>query len=441
MADGLALAAALVALAASLTAAVLSPGRGWASAEWLVAGVGALVLLAVGAAGAERSGDAVGALAPTVGFLAALLVLAEGCRREGLFRAVGSLLAGRSGGERSRLLMLVFVVASATTIVLGLDATVVLLTPVVLLTVRRLRVDPKPPVYACAHLANSASLLLPVSNLTNLLAFRASGLSFARFAALMAAPTVAALAVEWVVLRWLVPPSVEPVGWADSVESAESAESAESVASAESVGSVSSAERLPRFPLAVLALTLAGFALSSVLGVAPVWIAVAGAAAITAPALARRDRSLAPALVGAIQPGFLGFVIALGVIVAAAGTHGLTSAVRDVLPSGQTLPDLILTAVIAAVLANLVNNLPATLILVPVAAQFGAGPVLAVLIGVNLGPNLTDVGSLATLLWRRILRDHGLELGLGEFVRLGAITVAPGLVGCTALLWLALKVV
>lgn len=81
-----------------------------------------------------------------------------------------------------------------------LDATVVLLPPVVLATVARLRTSPKAPLHACAHLANSASLLLPVSNLTNLLAFGESGLSFTRFALLMALPTVGAVGVEWAVI-------------------------------------------------------------------------------------------------------------------------------------------------------------------------------------------------------------------------------------------------
>ena len=90
---------------------------------------------------------------------------------------------------------------------------------------------------------------------------------------------------------------------------------------------------------------------------------------------------------------------------------------------------------------NLVNNLPATLMLIPVAAAAGgAGPVLAVLIGVNIGPNLTYVGSLATLLWRRVLRAEDTDVELGEFLRLGALTVPASLVAATVLLWLALKV-
>jgi arsenical pump membrane protein len=78
--------------------------------------------------------------------------------------------------------------------------------------------------------------------------------------------------------------------------------------------------------------------------------------------------------------------------------------------------------------------------LIPVAAAAGPGPVLATLIGVNIGPNLTYVGSLATLLWRRILRAEDSDVGLGEFLRLGALTVPASLVVATVLLWLGLQV-
>ena len=110
----------------------------------------------------------------------------------------------------------------------------------------------------------------------------------------------------------------------------------------------------------------------------------------------------------AAEPSFLVFVLGLGVIVRAASDNGLASPRGAVLPAGGALPELLAVAAVSAILANLVNNLPATLILVPVAAPSGAAAVLAVLIGVNVGPNLTYVGSLATLLWRRVLHveDH-----------------------------------
>jgi arsenical pump membrane protein len=141
-------------------------------------------------------------LGPTVGFLAAILVLAYLADAEGAFRWMGDRLASSSRGSPRRLLAVVFVAAAVTTAVLSLDATVVLFTPVVFGTAARLRLRPKPHVYACTHLANSASTLLPVSNLTNLLAFGASGLSFLGFTALMAAPWLASLAAEFLAFRW-----------------------------------------------------------------------------------------------------------------------------------------------------------------------------------------------------------------------------------------------
>jgi arsenical pump membrane protein len=90
------------------------------------------------------------------------------------------------------------------------------------------------------------------------------------------------------------------------------------------------------------------------------------------------------------------------------------------------------------VVANLVNNLPATLIILSAVAASAPGAVLAMLVGVNVGPNLTYVGSLATLLWRRVVHAHDEEVDVGEFVRLGALTVPAILVASTAALWLAL---
>jgi arsenical pump membrane protein len=415
MSEGLALAIALAVLAATLAAAV---SRARYLSEAVAAAGGAMLLVAVGAVGVSRAGDALRSLAPTVGFLAALLLIAEGARREGLFDALGTIMARGSRGDPRRLLAFVVVIAAAVTALLSLDATVVLLTPIVFATATRMRTSSRPQVYACAHLANSASLLLPVSNLTNLLAFHASGLSFARFAALMALPTIGAVAVEWLVLRRFFAVDLgRPRGRTAPPPR----------------------PRVPRFALAVLALTLAGFALSSALGIAPVWAAVAGASAISAPALVTRRASL-PALARAAEPGFLLFVLGLGVVVAAASDNGLASAVRDVLPTGGSLPDLLAIAALSALLANVVNNLPATLILIPVAVLGGHAAVLAILIGVNVGPNLTYVGSLATLLWRRVLHGEDADVELGVFVRLGALTVPAVLVTATMLLWLGLQV-
>ncbi|MFZ0091034.1 MAG: SLC13 family permease [Solirubrobacteraceae bacterium] len=404
---------ALVALAACLTAAV---ARWRWLPDWGVAATAAVIVVVTGSLSFHGARTALGELGPTVGFLAALLVLSDGCRRAGLFDALGSLMAVGARGRPQRLLALVFLVAAGTTAVLSLDATIVLLTPIVFATAARLRANPRPHVYACTHLANSASLLLPVSNLTNLLAFADARVSFTRFAALMALPWLVALAIEWLVFSRV---------FAGDLRQTE--------------GEAPPAGERPRLPIpavTIVSLTLFGFAVSSILGIAPVWFATAGAVAIT---LWQRPTSVRE-LVDATEPTFLVFVLALGVVVAAAGQHGLSSVIDSLLPHGSDLPALLAVAAVSAVVANLLNNLPATLIIVAVVATSAPAGVLAMLVGVNVGPNLTYVGSLATLLWRRIVHAHDEEVEVGQFLRLGALTVPATLLASTCALWLALRV-
>ncbi|HZO79773.1 MAG TPA: SLC13 family permease [Solirubrobacteraceae bacterium] len=409
-------AAALVALAASLAAAVARPR--WAP-DWAVASLAAAALAIGGVLSGHEASAAVRHLGPTVGFLAALLVLAYGCRRAGLFDALGRVMVAGARGRPRRLLAMVFLAAAGTTAVLSLDATVVLLTPIVFATAARLPTSSRPHMYACTHLANSSSLVLPVSNLTNLLAFQALSISFVRFGGLMALPWLAALAVEWAVLSRVFRSELPEPAHGTTERSA-----------------VDVAGRVPLFPLGVLGATLVGFGFSSLIGIAPAWFAGAGALVLVV-----RERISLPAVVRSAEPTFLIFVLALGLVVRAAGDHGLSSFVDSLVPHGTALPQLLAIAGISAVVANLLNNLPATLILLPVAAASGPGGALAMLIGVNVGPNLTYTGSLATLLWRRVVHAHAEATDLSQFTRLGLLTVPPALAACTICLWLALQVV
>jgi len=403
-------------LVAVLAWAVVRP-RGLPEAVVAVPAAG--LAIATGAISPEHAWAEAERLGPVVGFLAAVLVLAHFCDVEGLFRACGAWMSRRAAGRPRTLLTSVFVLASAITAVLSLDATVVLLTPVVLATAARSGVRARPHLYACAHLSNTASLLLPVSNLTNLLAFEASGLSFTRFAALMALPWLVAIGAEYLVFRRF---------FADDLGAA--------------VAAPDTAEppELPRFALITVGCTLAGFVVASAVGVDPAWVALAGALVLAWRALVRR-RATPLTVVRAAAPGFLAFVLALGVVVRAVVDNGLADALRHAIPEGSGVVALLGIAALAAVLANLINNLPAVLVLLPLTASAGPGAVLAVLIGVNIGPNLTYAGSLATLLWRRIVQRDGQTVELGEFTRLGLLAVPAALVPATLALWGSIQLI
>ncbi|MFI9645461.1 arsenic transporter [Streptomyces sp. NPDC052040] len=400
-------------LVAVLAGAVIRP---FGLPEAVVAVPAAGIAVASGALSLDHARAEAERLGPVVGFLAAVLVVAHFCDTEGLFRACGAWMARWAAGSPGRLLTAVFALASVITAVLSLDATIVLLTPVVFATAARMGARPKPHLYACTHLSNTASLLLPVSNLTNLLAFGAAGLSFTRFAALMTLPWLVAVGIEYLVFRRFFRRDLA------------------AGATAEDAGEP---PRLPLFALVTVACTLAGFVVASAVGVDPAWSALGGALVLAGRALVQR-RATPLTVVRAAAPSFLAFVLALGIVVRAVVDNGLGDALGRLVPGGSGLPALLGIAALAALLANLINNLPAVLVLLPLAAPSGPGAVLAVLLGVNIGPNLTYAGSLATLLWRRIVHQHSHGVDLREFTRLGALAVPTALTGAVLALWASL---
>jgi arsenical pump membrane protein len=379
----------------------------------------AVLFVATGLVGLDDLHALFDRLAPTLAFLAAIFVVAETADRAGLFAIAGSILARRPRTARG-LLLAVSAAAIVVTVLLSLDATAVLFTPVVIAVVRARGAESERPLLATVQLANASSSFLPVSNLTNLLVFSATGLTFGGFALRMALPTAAASmvvigsAARGMKDRTLRAPSdeVEPEGG-------------------------SRPDRDPRFAAVVAgaigALTV-GFFVGSAFGVKPAWVAVAGAALLATGAVATK-RVPARVLVRATSPWFLVFVFGLAVVVQGAVDHGLGDAATHVVPTGDGLGALLTMAVVAAVFANLVNNLPATLVLVSVVPAGSVPLLLALLVGVNVGPNLTYTGSLATLLWRRVVRRDGTEPTRRAFFRLGWITTPVALVAATVALW------
>ena len=366
MVDLLALGVSAAVLIATLIAATTDHPR---VPPVAVALPGAAFLVLVGAIGLPEVEGAVRQIAPTVGFLVVVLLLSHLADREGLFTWAAAATARRSGRSARSLLARVVVLAAVVTAVLSLDATVVLLTPVVVATAARMRTSPLPHAYAAGHLANSASLLLPVSNLTNLLAFAATGLSFLHFTGLILAPWLVAVGVEFVVLRRLFRAELaKPVG-----------------------EPVTATPPLPVVAIVVVGLVVAGFAVASLLGVSPIWPAAIGVLVLAVRQLVGRTTRV-PDLVRAADLPFALFVLSLAVVVLAVLRNGVEHVLHTVLPDGDGLGALLTVVVVSALLANLLNNLPATLALLPVLAVGGAGPVLAMLIGVSRWPTCSGGG-------------------------------------------------
>jgi len=395
----------LLALVFTLAGAVARP-RGLP--ELVFAAPAAAAILIAGAESVSHAGHAVRQLLSTVAFLALILMFSRLCADAGVFDYLGALTARACRGQPILLLGLVVACAALVTTALTLDATVVLLTPVVLRTAARVGTPARPHSYACVQLANAGSLFLPVSNLTNLLAVSVTGVSFGAFARSMALPWVVAAVVEFALLALYFR--------TDLVHVSEPSDSAPTP--------------LPRYAMTVVIVTLAGFVLASSFDVAPAWAALGGVVLL---AVRSWTPAKTPELIRAASLEFCLFVLALGVIVDAVARHGLSSTLRDLLPHGASLPALLGVAFLAAATANVLNNIPATLLLAPlVAAQPSA--LFAMLLGVNIGPNATYMGSLATLLWRRQLPPAD-KPKAAQFHRFGLITTPVVLVACTVALW------
>ncbi len=356
---------------------------------WAVAAVaGVLVVITGWLPGPEAREIALTRGGPVLGFLAAITVLAELADRAGVFDAAADWCARTAGGSTVRLFLLIAALGTTTTIAMSLDTTAVLLTPVVLTLTTRLGLRPLPFALLAVWLANTASLLLPVSNLTNLLALQREHLSTVHFAARMAAPEIIAVAVTVTYLgvlfrrdlagRYEVPEPTRPQDrWTFGV-------------------------------CAAACLTLA----PGVLFGAPPWaVALPCAAAAAAVFVVRTPNQLAWSL---IPWRLLVLTEGLFLVVTTIARHGLTALLADL--SGASVWR---TAAVAAAASNLVNNLPAYLAVEPAVPVGHTTQLLGTLLGTNCGPLILLWGSLATLLWRERCKARGLTVHPGLFAAVG----------------------
>ena len=377
---------------------------------WRWAAGAALLALVTRLLPLNAAGDVSRRMAPILLFLVAITVLAELCEVAGLFDVAARHAARAAGGRTAVLFLLVAALATVTTVLLGLDTTAVLLTPVVLSMAVQLDLPPMPFALLTVWLANTASLLLPVSNLTNLLALDRLGLTAHEFATRMWLPAVVAVVLT-VALIGLRHRRLLHVRYA-----------------------------VPHRPVAddrVLLVASAAICLGIVpallLGGEPTVVVPVAAAALVGVFAVHRRAALRPALV----PWQLAvFVLGLALAVETVLRHGGNRVVPTLVGSGDGLPDLLQVAGVGAVASNLLNNLPAYLVAEPhVAADDGGLRLLALLLGTNLGPMLLLWGSLATLLWRERLRARGLDVSARQFAAFGAVGVPLVLVSSVVALW------
>lgn len=398
---------------------VVRPPRPWPEVAW--AGPAALLVVAVGLEPWRAAVDRVRELGPTLAFLAGILVVGECARAAGLFDRARRPLDGAARRGPGALLSAVVGSTVAVTTVLSLDATAVLFTPVVARAVRD-RPDRDRSLLATVLLANGASTLLPIANLTNLLVVQRVAISFPAFAARMALPTVVATLVIGATCWWRAGRTVDPTPTPADPPAVP----------APTTGSA------PLVVGAGLVVLLVGFVVASLAHVATAWVAVGGGL-VGAAFVGRAGLTTGRRLARATSPAFLAFVAALAVVVDAGRRHGLGRLVTDRLPHGSGLGSLLVVALLAAVLANLVNNLPATLVLLPALAHRPSALLLAMLLGVNIGPNLTYTGSLATLLWRKVVRAEGVEPPTRTFLGTAWVATPLALAGSTVALWAGLR--
>ncbi|MEV4181390.1 SLC13 family permease [Streptosporangium canum] len=367
--------------------------------DWIRVGLLGLGLLAVVTEllPVEEAAGEVGRIAPILLFLAAVIVLAELVKEAQVFDVIAARLAMAGRGDYVALFLLCTAFASLVTMFLNLDTTAVLLTPVMLALAARTGIAALPLAMTTVWLANTASLFLPVSNLTNLLAMERLGLSTKEFAGRLWLPQLVSVAVTMAFL-WVF-------FWRRGRRGADRYDPPPPVPVADPLLFRTAATVCVLFIVAIL-LEL------------PIQVAALAAAVLMIAAFAWRDRSK---LTLALFPWqLLVFVTGLFLVVPTLSRYGLAGLMSALAGTGGDGDGAYRAAAVGAGLSNLINNLPAYTAVEKVIPVVNQDQLLALLIGTNIGPVITPWASLATLLWFEWCRRRGVRVPMLTFVLAGA---------------------
>jgi arsenical pump membrane protein len=384
-------------------------------AVWALAGAAALVLL-----GQLSIGDALAGMAKGLDvylFLIGMMLIAELAQREGLFDYLAAFAVEHARGSPQRLFLLVYAVGILVTVFLSNEATAIVLTPAVYAATRAAGARPLPYLFVCAFIANAASFVLPISNPANLVVFGARMPHLAEWLRQFALPSVASIVMTYAVLRL----------------TQRRALSEEQIESSVPTPHLSHAGKLAAIGIAGIGVVLVtASALDVRLGL-PTFIC----GVVTAVAVLSLSRQSPWPVVSGISWSVIPLVAGLFVMVEALVKTGVIGQLSAMLhgavaqsPSGAAWA----VGISTAVAANVANNLPVGLVAGSVAASdhLPASVVAAILIGVDLGPNFSVTGSLATILWLVALRRQKIEVTAWRFLAIGALVTPPALVAALA---------
>ena len=396
-------------IAAAATAGVITRPFRLPEAVWAV--TGAVMLLLFGLMPPAAAWAAVAKGTDVYLFLIGMMLLSEVARREGLFDWVAGHAVRAARGSPRRLFALVFAVGTLVTVFLSNDATAVVLTPAVYAAARKAKADPLPLLFACALIANAASFVLPISNPANLVLYGGHMPPLGRWLAAFALPSLLSIAATFVMLRW--------------TERARLAGTCETVAAPDALAAGGRTALIGIVVTAALLLIVSARDIE--LGL-PTFLAGTATTAI----IFLRGRTSPLPLLRAVSWTVLPLVAGLFVLVDAIGRTGVIAALADLL-SAHAARDVAGTAAVSGTLlafgSNLVNNLPAGLVASTTIALAQPPQMVtdALLIGVDLGPNLSITGSLATILWLTAIRREGEDVGFWRFLKIGALVMPPAL--------------
>jgi arsenical pump membrane protein len=397
-------------IAAMATAAVII--RPFRAPEALWATGGAVLLLATGLLPLSAGLAAVAKGLDVYLFLIGMMLLSEVARREGLFDWVAAYAVNHAQGSPRRLFLLIYAVGVIVTVFLSNDATAVVLTPAVFAAARKAKVDPLPYLFICAFVANAASFVLPISNPANIVLYGDHTPPLGQWLASFGLPSLLAILATYGVLRLVEANRLGQTCERDIDQPALSRGGKLALAgiglTALSLVIVSALDRPLGLPTALL-------------GVATTILVLIAARTSPWPVLKSVSWSVLPLVAG------------LFVLVEALGRTGLINRLADALKTSSEAGPLLTAAAgggILAITSNLMNNLPAGLIASTALAQAQPPRVVtdALLIGVDLGPNLSITGSLATILWLTAIRREGEDVTSWRFLKVGALVMPPALV-------------